>query len=99
MSKLDKNSKYTKEFKVETIKLAQKSGAIPKTAKELGVSYKTLYGWIAQYEQDEITAFPGKGKLKPDDEELRKLRLENQRLKETNEILKKAAGYFATLMK
>lgn len=99
MSKILKSGKFTKEFKLEAISLAQESGSVPKTAKNLGIATQTLYAWITQYKDDEVNSFPGKGRLKPDDEELRKLRLENQRLKETNEILKKAAAYFATVMK
>ena len=99
MSKTSKSSKYTKEFRLEAVRLAQTSESVNKTSKDLGISAQTLYAWIAQYKQDEASAFPGKGKLKPADEELKKLRLEIQRLKETNEILKKAASYFATQMK
>jgi transposase len=40
-------------------------------------------------------AFPGKGKLKPEDEELRKLRRENEILKEERDILKKALAVFS----
>lgn len=98
MSK-ESNNKYTKEFKLEAIRLAKESGSVMKTSRDLGVSNQTLYGWISQYKEDPQQAFPGKGRLKPEDEELRKLRLEVKHLKETNEILKKAASYFATHLK
>jgi transposase len=39
--------------------------------------------------------FWGKGNLKPTDEELRRLKRENEELREENEILKKAAAIFA----
>ena len=93
------NKNYSKEFKLEAIKLAMDSGSIAKTARDLGVSDKALYYWISQYKQDQKTAFPGKGHLKPQDEEMRELRLEVKRLKEANDILKKAATYFAKEMK
>jgi transposase len=99
VSKTTKTSKYSKEFKVEAIRLAKESGSTSKTAKDLGISVQSLHAWIAQYQQDPQHAFPGKGKLKPEDEELRNLRLEVKRLREANEILKKASAYFATLMK
>ena len=41
-------------------------------------------------------AFPGNGRLKPDDEEIRRLRLELKRTQEERDILKKAALFFAT---
>jgi transposase len=99
VSKENKNSKYTKEFKVEAIRLAKESGSVTKTAKDLGISNQVLYAWISQYQQNPLQAFPGHGKLKPEDEELRRLRLEIKHLKETNEILKKAASYFAIHVK
>jgi transposase len=39
--------------------------------------------------------FPGSGKLSPDDEQIRKLEQQVRELREENEILKKAAAYFA----
>ena len=86
---------YSKEFKLEAVKLAIKNESVPITAKGLGISDKSLYRWVKEYQQDSSGAFPGKGQLRNDAEEIRKLRLENKRLKETNDILKKAAGYFA----
>jgi transposase len=90
-----KTREYTKEFKLEAIRLAKESGSVTQTSKDLGIAPQSLYAWISQGNQDKEQAFPGKGRLKPDDEELRKLRLENKKLKEINEILKKATAYFA----
>jgi Transposase and inactivated derivatives len=58
-------------------------------ARKLNVTNKTLYRWISEYRQDGGEAFPGKGRLKPEDAELRKLKRENEELREENEILKK----------
>lgn len=38
---------------------------------------------------------PGKGKLKPHDDELRRIKKELERVKEERDILKKALAYFA----
>jgi transposase len=54
-----------------------------------------LYRWLDEYKRDGKDAFPGKGNLKPADEELRRLKRENKELREENEILKKAAAIFA----
>ena len=40
-------------------------------------------------------AFPGNGRLKPDDEEIRKLRLELKRVTQERDILAKATLFFA----
>ena len=93
------NREYSKEFKLEAVRLANESESVSKTAKDLGIATKTLYSWMLQKHQDPENAFPGKGRLKPEDEELRKLRHENKKLKEINEILKKATGYFARELK
>ena len=94
MSNIRKLATYTKEFKLEAIKLAEKNGSIPQTASELGISDKSLYRWVKEAAESH-EAFRGRGKLTAEAEELRLLRLENKRLKETNEILKKAAKFFA----
>jgi transposase len=54
-----------------------------------------LYRWIDEYQTYGEDAFVGKGFLRKEDAELRKLKKENERLKMENEILKKAAAYFA----
>ncbi len=53
-----------------------------------------LRRWIKELEENGEKAFPGKGHTQ--DEELRQLQRENQRLKETVEILKKAMGIFTS---
>ena len=90
------NRSYSKEFKEEACKLVKKEGIKPAVvAEKLGINKVMLYRWIDEYETYGNEAFVGKGHLRSDDAELRKLRKENERLKMENEILKKAAAYFA----
>ncbi|MCX8132213.1 MAG: putative toxin-antitoxin system toxin component, PIN family [Clostridia bacterium] len=63
--------------------------AFSKMAEELDTHYSTVRDWVKYYKQDDSNAFPGSGNLKPEDEELRRLRRELADLKEENEILKK----------
>ena len=51
--------------------------------------------WKREHEARENGAFPGKGRLPPDQEEIHRLREENKRLRMEREILKKAAAFFA----
>ena len=88
--------RYTREFKVEAVQLALESGeAVSKVAKELGIHPSTLGAWIAEVQADPKSAFPGKGRMKPEAEEVQRLRREVARLRQELEFLKKTAAYFA----
>ncbi len=88
---------YTKEFKLEAVKLASQPGASAREiADNLGISESGLHRWKKALSVDGEQAFPGKGRLKADDEEIRKLRLELKRTKDERDILRKATLFFAT---
>ena len=93
---------YTKEFKVEAIRLMNASD-IPSSelAAQLGVRRNQLYKWKVQLEDKGDKAFSNNlGRPRKEDQsELVTLRQENERLKEEVEILKKAAAYFARELK
>jgi transposase len=87
---------HSKEFKLEAVRLAGEPGAtVTGTADSLGINASLLHTWRRQLTLDGGQAFPGHGRLKPDDEEIRQLRLENRRLREERDILKKATLFFA----
>ena len=88
--------RYDKQFKFDALRMVQESDrSIASIARDLGVHPNLLYKWREQLLADPDHAFPGKGKLKPEDEELRKLRRENEILKEERDILKKALAVFS----
>jgi transposase len=89
---------YTKEFKLEAVRLMETSGRPPaEIAMQLGIRRNQLYKWKDQLAMRGEAAFSNKrGRpIKKDMSELATLKQENLRLKEENEILKKAAAYFA----
>ena len=87
---------YSKEFKIEACRLVIKDGLKPSiVAEKMGINVVMLYRWVDEYQTDPENAFVGKGRQKPADAELKKLQKENERLRMENEILKKAAAYFA----
>ena len=91
---------YSAEFKMEARKRVEASeGSAASVAKELGIKTSTLHGWLKRYREKPEGPFPGSGKLSPDDELIRKLERQNRELREENEILKKAAAYFAKNLK
>ena len=91
-----KRRQYTKEFKVEAVRLVlEECRPISDVARELGIGENLLHRWKKKYEEGKIDPFPGKGRLSPEDEELRQLRRENKRLRMERDILKKAVAIFS----
>ena len=87
--------KYDKDFILEAIKLAQGSGNVSETARNLGIHENLLHTWKRKYEADPENAFPGKGHMKPMEDELRRLKRELERTQRERDILKKAVGIFS----
>lgn len=87
---------YTKEFKVEAVRLVLEEGrTISEVARDLGINENLLHRWKKKSEEGKIEPFPGKGRLSPEDDELRQLRRENKRLRMERDILKKAVAIFS----
>ena len=88
---------YPKEFKREALRLMEGSGRpASEIAMELGIRRNQLYKWKNQLEHTGDVASATKGRPKKEDQsETVTFRQENKRLKEENEILKKAAVFFA----
>ena len=84
---------YPAEFRERAVELAQqRSKPVTQVAAELGVSAHTLYGWVRQADIDEGRA---EGLTTEERAELVRLRRANRLLAMENEILKRAAAYFA----
>lgn len=85
--------KYSKEFKMEALKLSDEIG-VKKAAAQLGIQYYTIADWRKNRKATEAA-------LRPilTDDELRirnsELERENAELKRANDILKDALGFFA----
>ena len=92
----EKRRSFDKEFKISAVKLVLESEkSVESIASDLGVSSNSLFNWKRKYLEDAKNAFPGKGKMKPEDEELRRVKKELLRVTMERDILKKALGYFA----
>ena len=87
-------SAYTAEFKEQAVKRVQAGGSIPATATELGINDQTLRNWLKAAAAGTLNG-AGSKLVTPEEMELSRLRAENARLKRENEIIKKAAAYFA----
>ena len=84
---------YNRDFKKMICELIilQKHSTI-KTAEEFSVPLKTVEKWITAYNKDNLCFDPDY--ISPT-EQIAKLNKEIKDLRETNEILKKAAAFFA----
>lgn len=88
---------YSKEFKLEALRLMNETDRpASQIAMELGIRRNQLYKWNDQMTKKGDVASAKRGRPKKADEsEISKLKRENKRLQEENEILKKAAVFFA----
>ena len=87
---------YDKEFKIEAVRLASKPGNTQTgIERDLGISQGIISRWKNQFLKDGEHAFPGKGRLKPEDDKIRRLTRENERLRQERDILKKAEAIFS----
>ena len=91
-----RGKRFDPEFKKDIVKLYTNGGrTCASLAEEIGIHENTVYKWVQQYSADPEQAFPGSGKLKPDEEEMRKAQRRIKELENKVAILKQAAVYFA----
>ena len=88
---------YTKEFKLDAVSLVLDQGlTTAEAARSLGIRANMLGRWVRESQADNNgQAFRGNGKLTPEQEEIRRLKIENKQLKLERQILKEAAVFFA----
>ena len=88
--------KYDAEFKRQAVGIAATSGRTDRAIeRELGLYQGALRHWRAELEADPKAAFPGTGRMKPEEEEVRRLRRECEILRQERDILKKAVAIFS----
>jgi transposase len=87
---------YTREFKLETLRLAETSGkTVAEVERDLGLPKGAIHHWRKQLARDGVQAFPGHGRLREADEQVRRLERENTILRQERDILKKALSVFS----
>ena len=78
---------FTREFKLEAVKLAQSSNKpFGQIARELGIADTTLSRWRRQFAKQGEQAFPGSGHQAAQEEELRRLRRELEVTRQERDI-------------
>ena len=96
MDGTNRRKTYDRQFKLDAVSMVTKGGRkVREVAAEIGIDPNTLYHWKRELMKEGETAFPGKGNLTAQEEEIRRLRRELEQAKEDREILKKALRYFS----
>jgi transposase len=86
---------FTPEFRAEAVRLAQTSGRSRReVAADLGIGLSTLRNWI-DGRRDRAMEAPPVDRQEDMAAELKRLRRENEVLRQEREILKRATAFFA----
>lgn len=89
---------FTKEFKINLVRVMldpKNKKSVKQLAIENGVDQSTLRHWKDQYLEYGEDGFDAKGRLKSQQDRVKELERELEEAREENEILKKAAAFFA----
>jgi transposase-like protein len=90
-----KKRSFSAEFKAEATRMVLEEGlTVAQAARDLDLTESSLRNWVRQAEVDAGRGATG-ALTSEEQEELRRLRKENKRLRMEREILKKAAAFFA----
>ncbi len=85
--------KYTREFKLEAVRLiGEHRVTVAQASRDLGVRGTVLRNWVKAFADDPAHSFPGPGRMKPEQLEIARLRREVVRLKAKRDIPKKSRG-------
>jgi transposase len=83
---------FTDEFKSEAVRLTRESGR--PVAQELGISYDVLYRWMTEQRHVESQGRTRQS-VRAGQEELTRLKRENETLRKERDFLRRAAAFFA----
>ncbi len=87
---------YTKEFKVDAVKLVTEQGySCTEVGRRLGINHSNVTRWVLEHRNAQEEPTQGGVSRRELEAENRRLRKENKRLQMEREILKKAAAFFA----
>jgi transposase len=86
---------YSVEFKREAVRLLETSGkSASRLEVELGIGKGNLWRWKREFAAHGEGAFPGHGRLTPEQERFRQLERELEIVRQERDILKKAVAIF-----
>ena len=96
----EKRRSFTREYKLEAVRLViEGKHTVAEVAQSLDIRPDMLRAWRRQVEgRPQLAAkdlFRGHGKISSQEEEMSRLRRDNELLRQERDFLKKAAAYFA----
>jgi transposase len=92
--KKSKRTQFSETFKIRAVNLAAASKqSVSQTARELGISEKTLHSWIAGKTANEAAKSVAKSIVESSEVEI--LRAEVRKLEQQRDILRDALKFFA----
>lgn len=87
-----KQREFTEEFKREAVRILTTSGrSISSVAEDLGIGKSTLDRWRRNFAEKDLLSGPHEDM----NQELARLRKENELLRQERDLLKKATAFFA----
>ena len=87
---------FDTNFKLQVVQMVKEQGlSVMQVCKEMRLGETAVRRWVKQFEGEQA-GLPGIGKpLTAEQQRIRQLEAELRRLREDNEILKKASAFFA----
>ncbi len=86
---------FTDAFKSEAVQLTRQSGRpVAQVARELGISDTVLYRWRTEQQQVEVQGRT-RHAVRAEQDELTRLKRENETLRQERDFLRRAAAFFA----
>ena len=91
----ERNRHFSREFKRDAVQLVTEKGMpVGKVARELEIHPNLLHQWRRKVLKDGDRAFVGKGRVTPEEAEIKRLKKDLEKVKEERDILKKALAFF-----
>jgi transposase-like protein len=85
--------KFTREFKLEAVRLIKERGVgYAQASQDLGVHPTQLRSWVRALADDPSQAFPGHGQMKPEQAEIARLKREVAKLNEPPRVCRRHCG-------
>lgn len=91
---------FNAAFKLQVVQMIREQGlSVGQVCRDQGLADSAVRRWLAQYDAEQ-SGQTGIGKpLTPEQQRIRELERENQRLREDVSLLKKASAFFARELK